>query len=282
MILPDTQIKPGADLAYIDWIAQYIIDKKPDVLVLLGDWADMPSLSSYDKGKKSFEGRTYRDDILAANDALQRLMAPIEREMERIQRRRITRWRLRKIITLGNHEDRINRAIEEDRKLDGLISTDDLFFKQFGFEVYPFLKPVVVDDIAYCHYFCSGVMGMPITSARALLTKKHMSCIAGHQQGYDVATAHRADGKRITAIIAGSGYPHSESYLNDQTNQHWRGILVLNEVCDGAFDEMKVSLNFLKERYAKKRTAAPDLPGQLLVAPGGQSSGGCPQNSTPE
>jgi hypothetical protein len=251
LVIPDLQVKPGVDLAYIDWIAQYVIDKRPDVLVIIGDWADMPSLSSYDEGKKSFEGRTYRDDILSANDALQRLMAPIEAEIRRRIEKHRPRWSLRKIVTLGNHENRINRAIEEDRKLDGLISTDDLFFKQFGFEVLPFLRPIVVDGIAYCHYFCSGVMGRPVTTARALLVKKHMSCIAGHQQGYDVATDHRADGQRITAIIAGSAYPEDQPYLNDQTNKHWRGILMLNEVVDGSFDEMKVSLNFLKERYAK-------------------------------
>lgn len=251
LVIPDVQIKPESDLAYIDWIAAYVVDKKPDVLVIIGDWADMPSLSSYDEGKKSFEGRTYQADVLAANDGLQRLMAPIAAEQERLARRKQKTWNLRKIVTLGNHENRTNRAIDEDRKLDGLISTDDLFFGQWGFEVYPFLKPVVVDGVAYCHYFCSGVMGRPITTARATLTKKHMSCVAGHQQGYDVATDHRADGKRITAIIAGSAYPEDQPYLNAQTNTHWRGILMLNEVNDGEFDEMKVSLNFLKERYSK-------------------------------
>jgi hypothetical protein len=253
LVLPDCQIRPGVPTEHINWISQYIIDKKPDVLVIIGDWADMPSLSSYDVGKKSFEGRTYRDDILAANDALQMLMAPIEAEIQRREKLHKKRWTLRKVVTLGNHEHRINIAINNDRKLEGLISTDDLFFKQFGFEVHPFLEPVVIDGIAYCHYFVSGVMGRPVTTARALLTKHHMSCIAGHQQGRDVAYANRADGSRITGIIAGSCYLHDEDYLNHQTNQHWRGLHVLHEVKEGSFDEMPVSLSFLKERYAHKR-----------------------------
>lgn len=252
IVIPDVQIKPGADLSYIRWISHYIVDKKPDALVIMGDWADMPSLSSYDVGTKSFEGRTYRDDILAANDGLQILMAPIQTEMERVQRRHIKRWPMRKVVTLGNHEARINVAIEKDRKLDGLISTDDIFFKQWGFEVYPFLEVVLVGGIAFSHYFCSGVMGRPITTARSLLNKMHMSCVAGHQQGYDIATANRADGARLTGIIAGSAYPHNETYLNAQTNQHWRGILMLNEVSGGTFDAMQVSLKFLEERFQRK------------------------------
>lgn len=255
LVIPDTQIKPGTDAEpfpteHIEWIANYIIEKQPDVIVLIGDWADMPSLSSYDKGKKSFEGRTYRNDILAANDALQKLMAPIEAEAKRSYSSHKKRWTPRKIITLGNHEHRIPRAIETQRELDGLISVDDLFFKQWGFEVYPFLQPVIVDGVAYCHYFVSGQLGKPVTSARMLLQKHHMSCFAGHQQGKDIAYGKRADGSRLTGIISGSCYLHDEAYLNAQTNNVWKGIWMLNEVVNGSFDEMPVSLNFLREKYS--------------------------------
>jgi len=249
LVIPDTQIKPGVPLEHIDWIAKFAIEKKPDVLVVIGDWADMPSLSSYDKGKKSFEGRTYRNDILAANDALQRFMAPIDAASKHTETSHRKRWKPRKIVTLGNHEERINRAVELQRELEGLISTDDLFFKQWGFEVYPFLQPVVVDGVAYCHYFPSGVKGLPTNSARMLLTKHHMSCFAGHLQGKDIAYGKRADGTKITAIIAGSCYLHDEPYLGPQGNQHWRGVYMLHEVQGGQFDEMPVSLRFLQERY---------------------------------
>jgi len=252
-VIPDLQIKPGSDLQHVDWIAQYIVEKKPDVIVDIGDFADMQSLSSYDVGKKSFEGRRYKDDIDAGNQGLSQLNAPIDREVQRCKEGHRRRWNPRKIVTRGNHDwERIVRAVETDRKLEGLISPKDLRYEDFGYEVFPFLKVVSVEDIAFCHFFCSGVMGLPITKASALLTKKHMSCIAGHQPGYDVATAHRADGKRITAIIAGSAYPEELPYLNAQTNQHWRGILMLNEVQDGTFDELKVSLNYLERRYGKK------------------------------
>jgi hypothetical protein len=255
LIVPDVQVKPGVPLEHIDWAARYAIEKRPDVIVIIGDWADMPSLSSYDVGKKSFEGRTYRADILAANDALQRFMSPIKTEIERREANHKKRWSPRLIFCEGNHEHRISRAVETDRKLEGLISTDDLFFKQWGFEVYPFLEVATADGVAYSHYFVSGIMGRPVTSARALLQKKYMSCVAGHQQGYDIATAYRGDGTRITAIIAGSFYQHDEGYLNPQTNKHYRGLVMLNEVQNGEFDEMKVSMGYLREKYGKTEAA---------------------------
>jgi len=156
-------------------------------------------------------------------------------------------YKPRMVLTLGNHENRINRAINEDSKLEGLMSTDDLPYQDW--EVIPFLDVVVIDGIAYSHYFTSGVMGRPITSAQALLTKKHMSCFAGHQQGRQIAYGKRADGTEMTAIICGSCYEHDEDYLGPQGNLHYRGFYVLHDVKDGSYDEMAVSIKFLKERY---------------------------------
>jgi hypothetical protein len=91
-------------------------------------------------------------------------------------------------------------------------------------------------------------MGRPVTTAAALVAKKHQSCIAGHQQGRQVAYGSRADGRRITSIIAGSFYEHDEPYLGPQGNRHWRGCFQLHEVRDGEFDEMFLSLEYLKGR----------------------------------
>jgi hypothetical protein len=53
----------------------------------------------------------------------------------------------------------------------------------------------------------------------------------------------------MTSIICGSCYEHDEDYLGPQGNLHYRGFYVLHDVKDGAFDEMAVSIKFLKERY---------------------------------
>jgi hypothetical protein len=64
-----------------------------------------------------------------------------------------------------------------------------------------------------------------------------------------IATGKRADGALLTSVIAGSGYPHEEAYLGAQGNKHWRGVLVLNDVHDGEFDLMPVSLKYLEKKY---------------------------------
>lgn len=250
MVIPDTQVKPDTDVSFLSFIGQYAAEMKPDVIVHLGDFADMPSLSSHDKaGSKSMEGMRYKADIKSAKDAMEVLMTPIWEEQHKLKTNHRPRWNPTLIMLYGNHENRINRAIHNDPKLEGLISLDDLEYEKYGWQTVPFLEPIVIDGIAFCHYFVSGVMGNPCTTARALLTKHHQSCIAGHQQGRDIVYGKRADGTEMTAIICGSCYEHEEHYLNHQTNNHWRGLYILHDVKNGSFDEMPVSLRYLRRKY---------------------------------
>jgi len=251
LVIPDTQLRAQDDLKFLENIGHYIVDKQPDVIVQIGDFADMPSLSSYDVGKKSFEGRRYKSDIEAAKNGMAVLLGPLNAYNDKQRRNGKRQYHPRRVLTLGNHEDRISRAINSDPKLDGTLDLSDLGYEAAGWEVHPFLEVVVIDGVAYSHYFVTGVAGRPASTAAAQLNKKHMSCVAGHQQGRQSASAYRADGKRITSIIAGSCYEHNEDYLGPQGNNHWRGVVMLHDVSDGEFDEMYVPLDYLRKKYGQ-------------------------------
>lgn len=249
LVIPDTQVKPGQDFTYLDQIGELIVDERPDVIVHLGDHADMPSLSTHDKaGSKYFEGKRYSEDIAASKAAMGRLLAPLRCLQANQRKLKEKLYKPRMVLTTGNHEQRIGRAVDNNPVLDGVISRKDLQYEK-DWEVHEFLDVVMVDGIAYSHYFPAGSMGRPCGTAAALLNKHHASCIAGHQQGRQVAYGKRADGRHLTCIIAGSSYPHDEHYLNSQTNNHWRGVIVLSNVQDGQFDEHFISLNTLRQRY---------------------------------
>ena len=249
LVLPDCQVKPGGDFTYLNKIGTYIVEKKPDTIVCIGDFADMESLSTYDIGKRAFEGRRYKADIEASHAAMDALLEPMWTYNERAKRNKEKQYKPRMVLTTGNHENRINRAVNDDPKLDGVLSTEDLRYADYGWEVFPFLDVVVIDGVAYSHYFTTGLMGRPVTTAQACLTKKHMSCIQGHQQGLQIATGYKADGTKLTAVIAGSCYEHDEDYMSFQGNKHWRGFLVCHDVKDGDFDLMTVSLDYINKKY---------------------------------
>lgn len=250
LIIPDCQVKPDIDVSYLRNVGLYIIEKKPDVVVCLGDFADMPSLSSYDVGKKTFEGRRYHKDIEAARKGMETLLAPLWEHNKRQRNNKKSVYNPHLVMLYGNHEDRISRAVESDPKLDGTLSLDDLHYEGYGWECHPFLEVVTIDGVCYSHYFTSGVMGRPVVSARQLVIKKHLSCVMGHVQKFEIYTEYKADGTRITGMFAGSCYEHNEDYLGAQGNNYFRGIHVLHNVHNGEYDHMAVSLDYLKKRYA--------------------------------
>jgi hypothetical protein len=242
-VITDGQAKDGVPLDHFTWCGEYLERKRPDVILCIGDFGDFPSLSRFDRGTRKFEGRRYVQDLDAFHRAMEMLMNPIVK---------VSGWNPYMEFTLGNHEDRIERITIEDAKLEGLISQKDLDLEAYGWRVHPFLQPVNIAGVAFAHYFPSGVLGRPITTATELLRKLHMSAFAGHLQGREIAYARRADGSNMTAIISGSFYQHDEDYLSPFTNKHWRGFYMLHEVSDGSFDEMAVSISFLKKKFEQR------------------------------
>lgn len=239
-VVPDVQAMPGVPLDHLAAYGKYIAAKCPDVIVCIGDFGDFPSLSHFERGTLQFEGRRFKKDLAAFHEAMGIFLEPLAKAKG---------YNPHMEFTLGNHEDHINRAVNEDAKLEGLMSIDDLLLPEYGWRVHQFLQPIAIGGVAFCHYFPSGVMGRPIGTARAILTKLHMSAVAGHLQGWDIAYSRRADGAHMGAIIAGSFYQHEYKYLSPFTNAHWRGAFFLHEVRDGRFDEMKLSVDYLKRRF---------------------------------
>lgn len=252
-VVPDGQVQPNTPLEHWSWAGEYLAYKKPDTIINIGDFADMKSLSMYDMGKKSYEGRTYLEDIQVADYAMSLFMTPILKEIRRLKNNKKAQWNPRLVLTLGNHENRIDRAIESDRKLEGTISVKDLNYEKWGWEVIPYLQPINIDGVMYSHFFTSGSMGRPVASARALSIKKHQSCIMGHcpQTEIDMSQV-RADGTPIISIFAGVYYQHDEDYLGPQGNPTHRQLWMLHEVKEGFFYPMPVSINYLANRYGGK------------------------------
>lgn len=249
IVIGDTQVKEGVPTAHLSWIGNYIVDQFAglDVSVIhVGDHWDMPSLSSYDKGKKAMEGRRYKADIRAGNKGFDLLCEPLYK----LNKGKRHQWWPERHFLMGNHENRIVRACEDDAQLDGVISLDDLNVKDWGWTVHPFLEPVILDGVHYAHYFYNPYTGKPYggRNLHTRLTTIGHSFTMGHQQGLNVACRHVGK-TRHCGLVIGSTYLHDENYLGPQGNSYWRGIVVCHQVENGAYDRMEVSLDFLCRKY---------------------------------
>lgn len=249
LVIPDSHSHPDYNNRRFNWLGELIVDLKPDVVINLGDMADMPSLCSYDKGTKGFEGRRYHKDINAVLDAQERMFAPIKRAKKK---------RPRFVMLEGNHEHRIERAISSDAAhLEGIISLDDLGYEDFGWEFvkYNGSTPgiIEIDGIAYAHYFTSGIMGRPmggVHPAYQLLTKQFMSCTQGHTHTTDYCVRTAANGRMIMGLVAGVYQDYFADFAGEANELWWKGVIFKQNVEDGKYDPQWISMEAIKKAYA--------------------------------
>ena len=245
LIIPDAHAAPGYDNERFKAVGQYLIRERPEHVVCLGDWADLPSLSSYDKGTKGFEGRRYKNDVASAIDAQDNFFGPLRRLNEQKRKNKEKQYKPKLYMCLGNHEDRITRATNSAPELDGAISIDDLQYKKFGWKVIDFKSSLTLFGITFSHYFTTGISGRPISSVHlghTLVSKLHCSAVQGHTHLYNHAEHTRPDGQKIFGLSAGcfSHPDYTENWCRDTEHQWWRGLIVLRELDgEGYYDEIR-------------------------------------------
>ena len=242
-IIADTQTRPGVPIDHMDWIGQAIVDYRPDSIIHLGDHWDMPSLSTWaGPGSLEREGARYTADIDAGNAALSRLHDAMGNFKPK-----------RKIILRGNHCHRIQRAVAADPKLRGALSYDHFNDRELGWTPVDYVgsTPGIIDieGVSFAHYFANPMTSKPIGGTAAYkLAAIGTPYVQGHVQGYDIGTRQYATGRVIRGIVAGSCYMVDEQYRGS-ANTHFRGIVVLNEVKNGLFSEMPLTLEYLASKY---------------------------------
>lgn len=249
VVIPDTQCRADVPMDHLAWAGWYIGDqfgKKQDVTVLhLGDHWDMPSLSSYDRGKRVGVDRRYDEDVAAGNQGFALL--------DGCMRDSHPRWSPRRVLLRGNHEDRISRAEQDITVTAGTVSMDHL--DSLDWEVHGFLEPVWIDGVCYSHYFYPPNTNRPYggRNVELRLSKIGHSFTMGHQQGLMYGLRSTLQGMQH-ALVAGSFYLHDEEYRGPQQQSEWRGIVVCHDVRDGTYDPMFVSMDYLQRRYGRRRT----------------------------
>lgn len=240
LVIPDTQVGPGRPMEHLVWAGEAIAEYRPDVVVHLGDHWDMASLSTWSQpGSMEKEGARYAADIEAGNAGMDLLTAPF---------RKLRSYKPELHFLTGNHEQRIERAVERDPVLQDVLTYDD--FDMHGFQRHDFLEPVWIDGLVYSHYFQNlnspNAIGGSIDNR---LNRIGASFVQGHAPGFMYGARPYPMGKIRHGLVAGSFYLHDEGYKGRQGNAHWRGIVVLNEVDDGTYDIMPLSMKYLQKKY---------------------------------
>jgi hypothetical protein len=245
LIISDPQRKPDQTHEDMTALGNLCVERRPEVIVCVGDWWDMPSLCSYDDGTKYMENQRYLADVEAGNEAMEAFLAPIQT----VNKRSRNKYKPRMVFCIGNHEERIDRFGAANPKLEDVLSYDDLALD--AWEVHNFLEVVVIDGVAYSHYFTNH-MNKPIGGTIFnRLNKLKFSFTQGHQQLYAHTKEYLNDGRVINGLITGSFYQYEERYMGPQAGHHWRGVVYKHDVRNGDYDLEMMHISRLMKEYGE-------------------------------
>jgi predicted phosphodiesterase len=164
LIISDLHV-PYHDVKAWECVLQVIRETKPDVVVIIGDFADMYSISSHPKSlDRKMNFATERDAVNAALDQV-RLAAGNA---------------CRIVFCEGNHEDRITRYLQSSApELGGIkeIRAEGLFkIKQRNIEWVPYRTEIKIGNCAFTH----DVGRCGVNTARQSLLDYGGNLVVGH------------------------------------------------------------------------------------------------------
>ena len=255
LVIPDAHASINVSNRRFDWLGEFILEEQPDVIIDIGDFGDLSTLGTYDVGTKNGEGKRILDEVACIKDASDRVFKRISAYNSTRTRHKKPQYNPRIIRCGGNHEEgRLKRFINENPRFEGLVTLEQMGFKDHGSEYVPFLQPTLVDGIAYSHFFYVKDKRYPISTAKMLLQKLHMSATCGHSHIRDFSEAARPDGKRIQGLIVG-GYHDPENKDSDYAGPQgvltwWSGVVMkyVNE-SGGTYSPRFIDIEELQKRY---------------------------------
>lgn len=193
VVLPDTHCP---DHSIMSWnaVGQFIIDFKPDYLIHLGDLCDFTSLSHFRVASEK-ELRGFQFEVAETNKWLDEIDVIVPK-------------RCRKVITLGNHDQRpeiyrLNNWDATARKLmgvDHLEGAPQLFrLKERGWKVIPHGGTFKLGKALFTHgYFTNKY------HAQKTVTRFFKNIYYGHTHDHQSHTIVGMDGLPVEAMSLGT------------------------------------------------------------------------------
>lgn len=235
----DTHAHPDYDNKRFKALGQFCAEEQPDFIVQIGDWSDMVSFNTHGS-KLEHEGARWKNDVEVTQDSLAEFERPIRRRKRKMPR---------KIITLGNHEHRINRWLEEHPTAIGHVSVEMLGFEKFGWAVFPFGRETEIAGFDFVHHLGSQTgRAAAISSPSNGIKSLGKSTVVGHTHiaqhipvPYKDRTVHGLD--LGCAIHKSMG--HSEGWSHPTAHKYRRCVWVLDNAANGDADFREVRLSSL-------------------------------------
>lgn len=220
------------------WIGQWVFENDFDQVVQIGDIASLDSLTRHaDPGTKTFADLpSFKQDL----DSLRQALSAFERGLGG--------KKIKKIITLGNHENRADRYEERNPQMTNLVHNAlVMLLEEFDWTVIPFGEWYMVEGVALTHHVLNvnnRAFGGKTADQRTA-NEAVCSIIHGHthqRQFYSAAKVGPFGSVEIISVGCALPWGVVENYAKHGPSGWWWGVsdfhLVQGQVASSNFTSM--------------------------------------------
>lgn len=207
LVIADTHIRPSYDSIY-QWscLARYCLKTKPDYIIHLGDVADLDSQARLisNRGLYSLE-----EELKVVEHTLEAFHNVFKDYNNKQRQNKKKMYRPHLVLTLGNHDVR-----------NGITHIQELF-ESFGWSVYPYLEPVLIEGITFVHCMHRGLSDSICTTAQELLENWHGNIVVGHGHHKDFFESFSMATRETITALRSPCFMSEVSNWAVQTNNKW-------------------------------------------------------------
>lgn len=192
-----------------------------------------------------FHGRNYQADVDAHLEFEDRVWGPVKALKKAMPRR---------VGFVGNHDYRIEKAVQKQPELAGAIGLKDLELNRFydeviGYDGWGTPGQLDIEGIRFAHYVPAGLTGKALSSIHQgyqLLAKTHRSVVVGHQHLLSYDRQSVGNDKFIHGLCLPCFTEERFGWAGVVADMWSRGVCILRNVEDGDYDLEVVSLARMK------------------------------------
>ena len=254
LVIPDVHVKPEhVDFSHLEALARYICYHKPENVVFIGDFWDMPAIytnkrANTERGKsnkKAAEGRRIWADIEAGKRAFNIIIDAIRRKQG---------YSPNIHFCEGNHEYELKKYFDERpeaisptrSKKETVMSPTNLedFIRGRKIRFHPFLEVFDIEGVIFSHYFRND-NGNAVQISTAHSNLYRYSHVWGHSHKWGYKQDSDQMGGKIFWLCTGTF-----RRPGGIESRHWSGISILHHNCFGDADVEQVSVERLMSEFS--------------------------------
>lgn len=222
------------DLHYPDTIdlapvRKFIVDFKPDEIIISGDAIDLAEVSKYNE-----------DDVV--NEGIIPIIQKAKNHIRRYNRMltELCRGVRRKIYIIGNHERRMEMFFKQHPQWDTKTLPEALGLGEMGFDVIPFGKWYRLGKLYFLHG--EGYGGDFFTKKAAITCHKNLR-LWHHHTNQEYMTFSPLNSRDIVSVKAvGCLCKKNPAYLNNKPNRWANSFLAGYVLPDGNFNDYVINI----------------------------------------